>query len=125
MTKLFYAVIGASLTMAALAAQAADASSSAGTSTRTTEAWSDAKVSKATSKCNGMTGTEAAKCIVNIRPEGGGGSSLATAVSGDNVVKTGVPTEEEYMSALQRCDAADVTDKDRCVADVKDRYGRM
>jgi hypothetical protein len=124
MTKLFCAILGASLSIAG-AAYAGDATTSTSTSTRTTQAWSDAKVSAATSKCSGLTGTEAARCVVNIRPEGGGGSSVATAVTAENVVRAGVPTEEEYMSAMKHCDSADVADKDRCMADVKDRYGRM
>ena len=124
MTKLLYAILGAYLGVAG-AAYAADVTPSASPSTRTTQAWSDSKVSAATSKCDALTGTEAARCVVNIRPEGGGGSSVATAVTAENVVKAGVPTEEEYMSAMKHCDAADVSDRDRCVTDVKERYGRM
>ena len=124
MTKLLYAILGAYLGVAG-AAYAADVTPSASPSTRTTQAWSDSKVSAATSKCDALTGTEAAKCVVNIRPEGGGGSSVATAVTAENVVKAGVPTEEEYMAAMKHCDAADVADRDRCVTDVKERYGRM
>ena len=135
MTKLLYAILGAYLGVAG-AAYAADVTPSASPSTRTTQAWSDSKVSAATSKCDALTGTEAARCVVNIRPEGGGGSSVATAVpaenvvkadvpTDENVVKAGVPTEEEYMAAMKHCDAADVSDRDRCVTDVKKRYGRM
>jgi len=124
MTKLLYAILGAYLGVAG-AAYAADVTPSASPSTRTTQAWSDSKVSAATSKCDALTGTEAAKCVVNIRPEGGGGSSVATAVTAENVVKAGVPTEEEYMAAMKHCDAPDVSDRDRCVTDVKERYGRM
>lgn len=124
MTKLLYAILGAYLGVAG-AAYAADVTPSASPSTRTTQAWSDSKVSAATSKCDALTGTEAARCVVNIRPEGGGGSSVATAVTAENVVKAGVPTEEEYMAAMKHCDAPDVSDRDRCVTDVKERYGRM
>lgn len=124
MTKLLYAILGAYLGVAG-AAYAADVTPSASPSTRTTQAWSDSKVSAATSKCDALTGTEAARCVVNIRPEGGGGSSVATAVTAENVVKAGVPTEEEYMAAMKHCDAADVSDRDRCVTDVKERFGRM
>lgn len=124
MTKLLYAILGAYLGVAG-AAYAADVTPSASPSTSTTQAWSDSKVSAATSKCDALTGTEAARCVVNIRPEGGGGSSVATAVTAENVVKAGVPTEEEYLAAMKHCDAADVSDRDRCVTDVKERYGRM
>ena len=97
------------------------------TNNRTTEAWSDSQYRTATNKCNALSGTEAAKCIVNIRRAGGGGSSLAVAVPDENAntVKSGKFNEEEYMAAMKHCDAPNVTDKDRCVADVKDHFGRM
>jgi hypothetical protein len=87
------------------------------------DAWSDAQVRAAMDKCNNLTGTERARCIVNIRPAGGGGSSVAVGVSDENTVKTGKYTDEEYMAAMKKCDTAN--DKDRCVADVKDHFGRM
>jgi hypothetical protein len=92
-------------------------------------AWSDAQVRAAMDKCNNLTGTAQAKCIVNIRPAGGGGSSLATKVgdsSADaNTVKTGTGTEEEYTAAVQKCASADAADRDRCMTDAKDHFGRM
>jgi hypothetical protein len=87
------------------------------------DAWSDAQVRAAMDKCNNMTGTEQARCIVNIRPAGGGGSSVAAGVADENTVKTGKYTDEEYMAAMKKCDTAN--DRDRCVADVKDHFGRM
>jgi hypothetical protein len=119
MSKLLCMALGASLGFAASAPLfAADAPR--------TQAWSDSQVRAAMDKCNGLTATERAKCIVNIRPAGGGGSSLAVAVAGDEkTVKAGKYTEEEYMAAIHQCDAPNVTDKDRCVADVKDHFGRM
>jgi hypothetical protein len=116
MTKLLYAILGASLGIAG-AAHAGDAG--------TTHAWSDSEIHSAMSKCEGLTGTEASRCIVNIQPQGRGRSPAATAVADEQVVKTGVPTEEEYMSAMKRCDTSDVADRDQCITDVKSRYGRM
>jgi hypothetical protein len=127
MSKLLKAVLAAALGFAvSVPLYAADTTSRADT-TRTTEAWSDSQYRAATNKCNALSGTEAAKCIVNIRRAGGGGSSLAVAVPDENAntVKSGKFNEEEYMAAMKRCDAPNVTDKDRCVADVKDHFGRM
>jgi hypothetical protein len=88
-------------------------------------AWSDAQVRAAMDKCNSLTTNARAKCIVNIRPAGGGGSSLAVGGAGENTVKTGKYTEEEYAAAVAKCDAPNVSDKDRCMADAKDHFGRM
>jgi len=87
------------------------------------DAWSDAQVRAAMDKCNNLTGTEQAKCIVNIRPAGGGGSSLAVGVADEATVKAGKMTDEEYLAAMKKCETAN--DRDRCVADLKDHYGRM
>jgi len=123
MSKLLNAVLAASLGFAVSAPLYA-----ADTPNRTTEAWSDSQYRTASNKCNALSGTEAAKCIVNIRRAGGGGSSLAVAVPDANnatTVKSGKFNEEEYMAAMKHCDAPNVADKDRCVADVKDHFGRM
>ena len=125
MSKLLNTVLAASLGFAvSTPLYAAD------TSNRTTEAWSDSQYRSASNKCNSLSGTEAAKCIVNIRRAGGGGSFLAVSVPDENgnnanTVKSGKFNEEEYMTAMKRCDAPNVTDKDRCIADVKDHFGRM
>lgn len=118
MSKLLYVLLGASLGFAVSAPlYAADAPQSA--------AWSDSQVSAAMNKCNALPTADRAKCIVNIRAAGGGGSSLAVAVADEKTVKTGNATEEEYMAAIKKCDASTVSDKDRCIADIKDHYGRM
>lgn len=122
MSKLLNAVLAASLGFAVTVPVFA-----ADTTSRTTETWSDSQYRAAANKCNALGGTEAAKCIVNIRRSGGGGSSLAVAVPDESAdtVKSGKFNEEEYMAAMKRCDAPNVTNKDRCVADVKDHFGRM
>ena len=89
------------------------------------EAWSDAQVRTAMDKCKGLGPQERARCVVNIRPMGGGGSSLAVSVPDDKIVKQGVGNEEEYTAALKKCDSAEGAARDRCVADIKDHYGRM
>ena len=66
-----------------------------------------------------------ARCVVNIRPAGGGGSSLAVSVPDDKLVKQGVNNEEEYVAALKKCDGLNGKERDNCVADIKDHYGRM
>jgi hypothetical protein len=118
MSKLLYVLLGASLGFAvSVPLYAADAPQSA--------AWSDSQVRSAMDKCNAMPTTDRAKCIVNIRAAGGGGSSLAVGVADEKTVKTGNATEEEYMAAIKKCDLSNAGDKDRCVAEVKDHYGRM
>jgi len=92
----------------------------------TTTAWSDAQISAARDKCNGLTGTAQARCIVNIRPVTAGDAMAMNsgAVSSDaNVVKYGVGSEEEYTAALKECESA--ADKDRCISNAKDHFGRM
>ena len=94
-----------------------------------TEAWSDAQVRAAMDKCKALTGSqrasERARCIVNIRPAGGGGSSVATSVGDEKVVKQSVGSDEEFTAAMKRCDSGDAGSRDRCIADVKDHFGRM
>jgi hypothetical protein len=92
----------------------------------TTAAWTDEQISAARDKCNSLTGTAQARCIVNIRPVTAGDNvALYTgAVSSDeNVVKHGVGTEEEYTAALKGCESAD--DRDRCISNAKEHFGRM
>lgn len=93
-----------------------------------TEAWSDSQVLAAMDKCNSLPAADQAKCIVNIRPAGGGGSSRAVGVadaSSANTVKSDRYTEEEYMAAVKQCEGPKVKDRERCMADVKDHFGRM
>jgi hypothetical protein len=92
----------------------------------TTTAWTDAQINAARDKCNSLTGTAQARCIVNIRPVTAGDNvaMYSSAVSSDeNVVKHGVGNEEEYTAALKECESA--ADKDRCVSNAKDHFGRM
>ena len=121
MSKLLNVVIGASLGFAISAPLYAANSTQS-------EAWSDSQVRAAMDKCKGLKSGEQAKCIVNIRPAGGGGSSLAVSVpdSGSSTtVKAGKYTEEEYTAAIKQCEAPNVSDKERCIADTKDHFGRM
>jgi hypothetical protein len=128
MSKLLIVALAAALGFAVSAPlYAADTPQSSQANQST--AWSDAQIRAAMDKCNNLTGTAHAKCIVNIRPAGGGGSSLATKVgdsSADaNTVKSGTGTEEEYTAAVQKCASVDAADRDRCMTDAKDHFGRM
>jgi hypothetical protein len=118
MSKLLYMVLGASLGFAV------SAPLYAAPAPQSTE-WSDSQVRDAMDKCKSLTGTDRAKCIVNIRPAGGGGSSVAVGVSDSKSVKSGNYTEEEYSAAVKTCESSTVSDKDRCIADAKDHFGRM
>jgi len=121
MSKFLNVVIGASLGFAVSAPLYAANSTQS-------EAWSDSQVRAAMDKCKGLKSGEQAKCIVNIRPAGGGGSSVAVSVgdsSSSTTVKAGRFTEEEYMSAVKQCDAPNVSDRERCIADAKEHFGRM
>jgi hypothetical protein len=118
MSKFLSATIGVAIgLMAAEPLLAADAAR--------TEAWSDAQVRAAMDKCKGLAGSERARCTVNIRPAGGGGSSVATSVPDEKVVKQSLGSDEEFTAAMKRCDSAEPNAKDRCIADVKDHFGRM
>ena len=95
-----------------------------------TTAMSDAEARAAMDKCNNLTGTAHAKCIVNIRPAGGGGSSLAVGVVGSsaerNTVKDGnAAAEAQYSAALKECESVKAADKERCVNTAKEQFGRM
>ena len=96
-----------------------------------TPAWSDAQVRAAIDKCESLnlTGTEEAKCIVNIRRTSAGDRATMTGPdysSNDDVVKDGTARlEEEYAAAVRECEAVKGADPERCVNVAKERYGRM
>ena len=128
MSKLLNVALAAALGFAVSAPLYAADTSEASQTKRTT-AWSDAEVRAAMDKCNNLTGTAHAKCIVNIRPAGGGGSSLAVGVGDSSAnadtVKAGIATEDEYSAELEKCGRVDGAARERCVTDVKEHYGRM
>ena len=124
MSRLLSIAIGAALGCAVSAPlYAADTVPSSSNATH----MSDTQANEALDKCKGMTGTEGARCVVNIRPAGGGATSRAMAVREDdeNVVKTGLFTDEEYAAAVKHCDNGKPKNRDRCIANVKDSFGRM
>ncbi|HEX4985022.1 MAG TPA: hypothetical protein VFV71_03010 [Burkholderiales bacterium] len=92
-----------------------------------TEAWSDAQIDAARAKCQGLKGTEGARCFVNIRPAGGGGSSVAVSVpdATDNGSVVRAAGDEDYVAEMKRCDSTESAMKERCIADVRDHFGRM
>jgi hypothetical protein len=129
MSKLLNIALATALGFAVSAPLYAADTSSASQAKRTT-AMSDAEVRAATDKCNNLTGTAHAKCIVNIRPAGGGGSSLAVGVGDSsaerNTVKDGTAnTDAEYAAAVKECESVKAADRDRCVNTAKEQFGRM
>ena len=127
MSRLLSIAIAAALGCAVSAPlYAADTVQSSSSGTRTT-AMSDTQANEALDKCKGLTGTEGARCVVNIRPAGGGGSSRAMSVREDdeNTVKTGLFTDDEYAAAVQHCDNGNPKQRDRCIENVKNSFGRM
>ena len=128
MSRLLSIAIAAALGSAVSAPlYAADTVQSSTNATTHTAAMSDTQASEALDKCKHMTGTEGARCVVNIRPAGGGGSSRAVSVMEDdeNAVKTGLFTDDEYAAAVKHCDNGKPKNRDRCIANVKDSFGRM
>ena len=126
MSKLLNVAIAAALGFAVSAPLYAAETSDASMAKRTT-ALSDAQVRTAMDKCNNLTGTAHAKCIVNIRPTAAGDRVAMTTDSAkdDNVVKHGKYTEEEYSAAVKECESADTANRDRCLSDANQRFGRM
>jgi hypothetical protein len=118
MSRLLNAVLGVALGFAASAPLIAADTANADR----TEAWSESQVDAAMDECNSLPETDRARCIVNIRPAGGGRSFVAVGGSDENTVKTGY-TEDEYTATIKKCEGAD--DRDRCIANAKDQYGRM
>jgi hypothetical protein len=104
-------------------------------------AWSDADVTAALSTCDSWTGTEQAKCVVNIRPtiamaraepaypstaQGTPAREYGPTSANGNTVKDGTPiTEAEYAAAVKDCESASAGDKDRCINTAKEHFGRM
>jgi hypothetical protein len=129
MSRLLNAALAAALGFAvSVPLYAADVSQTS--HSKQTTAMSDSEVAAAKDKCNSLTGTERAKCVVNIRPAGGGGSSLAVGVGGasadENTVKDGTAAAEaEYSAAVKECESVIAADKDRCINTAKEHFGRM
>jgi hypothetical protein len=115
MSKLLNLALGAALGFAVSAPlYAAD-------TLKTTDAWTDVQVQNALDKCHAMPQPDQAKCVTNIRPV----ASRSTDPSDDTNVKSGQYSEEEYLAATKKCDAPSVKNRDRCIANVKDHFGRM
>ena len=93
-----------------------------------TAAMSDADYRAAMDKCNWLTDTARAKCIVNIRPTPAGNNAYSPqgASSDANTVKDGTAvTEAEYMAAVKECEGVVAADRDRCINTAKEHFGRM
>ena len=75
-------------------------------------------------KCDSLPQTEQAKCIVNIRPTDASRSGSAVASSTDtNTVKAGAERDADYAAAVKECEGA--ADRQRCIDNAKDHFGRM
>ena len=81
-----------------------------------------AEYQAARAKCDGLTATEQARCIVNIRPTPAANGASA-ADSGANIVKDGA--ERDEVQALKECEPMTGDDRQRCVEKAKERNGRM
>jgi len=127
MSKLLNVALAAALGFAVSTALYAADTSQSSQANRST-AWSDAEVRAGMDKCNNLTGTPRAKCIVNIRPTPAGDKVAMTPGSSaeGNTVKDGTAiTEAEYAAAVKECESANAADKDRCVNTAKEHFGRM
>lgn len=103
---------------------AADAQMSAMTA-RTTQPYNGYKV--AMNKCNNRPENERAKCIVNIRPtESSGVIDPASTSSDATTVKDGSAQKDaEYAAAVRECEAVSAADRQRCIDNAKEHFGRM
>ena len=93
-----------------------------------TAAMSDAEYRAAMDKCNMLTDTARARCVVNIRPTPAGNYAANPQPSSmeANTVKDGTAvTEAEYAAAVKECESVVAADRDRCVNTAKEHFGRM
>jgi hypothetical protein len=89
-------------------------------------AWSDAEVKTALNKCNHLTATPQARCIVNIRRTPAADKVAMTSSPSADMVKDGTPiTEAEYAVAVKECESVDAAEQDRCISAAKEHFGRM
>src|SRR5579859_2165862 len=106
MTKLLNIAVAAALGFAVSApVYALDTYRS--TPAKQTTAMSDADFNAAMSKCNNLTGTAHAKCIVNIRPTPAGDRAATNSGSSSdkNTVKDGsAAADAEYLAAVKECE---------------------
>lgn len=127
MTKLLNMALAAALGFAVTApVYAVDTYRS--TPAKQTTAMSDADYNAAMSKCNDLTGTARAKCVVNIRPTPAGDrAAMNSGSSSDkNTVKDGnAAADAEYQAAVKECEGVKGTDKDRCIKTADEQFGRM
>lgn len=127
MAKLLNIALAAALGIAVSAPVYAADTSQARQAKQTT-ALSDAEVSAALNKCNNLTGTAHAKCVVNIRPTPAGDRvAMSSGTSSDgNTVKDGnTVAEADYQAAVKECESANAADKDRCISTANEHFGRM
>lgn len=122
MSKLLKVALAAALGFAVSAPLYAAATSQS-SPTIGSAAWSDAEVRAAMEKCDNLTGTAQAKCIVNIRPTVG--MTQGSSAEGNQVKDGTTLTEAEYAAAVKECESASRADKDRCVNTAKEHFGRM
>ena len=92
---------------------------------RTTQPYDGYRV--AMKKCNNLPETEQAKCIVNIRPTESSGAGPSTASSSDaNTAKDGSAQKDaEYAAAVKECEAVSAADRQRCIDNAKEHFGRV
>lgn len=125
MSRLLTVIVAAGLGLG-LAVPLYAADSQTGTSAaRTTPPYDGYKA--AIKKCDNLPEPEQAKCIVNIRPTGASGTGQSDASSADaSTVKDGSSQKDsEYAAAMRECEAVSTADKQRCIDNAKEHFGRM
>ena len=127
MTKLLNMALAAALGFA-VSAPVYAVDSYRSTQAQQTTAMSDADFNAAMSKCNNLTGTAHAKCIVNIRPTPAGSKTAMNSGSSSdrNTVKDGnAAANADYLAAVKECERVTGADKDRCIKTADEQFGRM
>ncbi|MEK6212341.1 MAG: hypothetical protein AABM64_18620 [Pseudomonadota bacterium] len=110
MSKLLNVALAAALGFAVSTALYAADTSQSSQANRST-AWSDAEVRAAMDKCNNLTGTPRAKCIVNIRP----------TPAGDKVAmnRSTASSDAEVRAGMDKCNNLTGTPRAKCIVNIR------
>jgi hypothetical protein len=125
MARLLTVILAAGLGLGVAVPLYADDSQTSAPAARTTQPYIGYQV--AMKKCSNLPETEQAKCIVNIRPTAPSGMSSSGPSSADaSAVKDGSSEKDaEYAAAVRECQAVGAADKQRCIDNAKEHFGRM
>jgi len=126
MFRLFSATLTAAFGLAFAAPLFAADTQTNARSVQTTQPYDGYKV--AMKKCNNLPQAEQAKCIVNIRPTESSVANPAMAAGSDGnvTVKDGSAQKDaEYAAAVRECESVAAAEKERCVENAREHFGRM